>query len=573
MKKSHINLSLVTLLLGFTTLSAKAQPALPSAATLLPPSATSERLSKELTRVPSPRQPGLYPSVQPQTTAPSTAGAEVKFKLKKLDIEGSTVFTQQQLATFAQPYLNKEISLNDLEAIANSLETQYHKAGYLLTKVVIPPQRITKAGEVKFEIIEGYIDSVSVEGNVGDGVKRRVMKYGDRIEKSKPLRMSVLERYVLLADDLPGVTAKTVLSPSPDHPGASHLTFVLTQAKFDGFINYDNRGTKYLGPNILSANGNYNNLFGTDKIGAQAAASTPFNEMQFGQVLEQHPIGSNGLLLTSLVSYSHTEPGDNLSDFNIYGASSIASFNLSYPVVRSRSKSFYLNATLDGLNANSSMNLIPLNLYLDRIRSARLGATFTETDAHGNTTVDGQFSQGLDILNARLEGTPEEPLSRPDGDATYSKVTADIIRIQQLNNQFSLKLAANGQYGFDPLLLAEQLGFGGILYGRGFDPSQIVGDRGLEDDIELRYDTQPNWKYLKTVQYYGFTDAGILWNIDTNSQPYEQKGTTAGLGARFQIVKHLYGNLEIAKPLMLRGAPPGSANSNEQYYFGILLTS
>ena len=114
-----------------------------------------------------------------------------------------------------------------------------------------------------------FIDEVFVKGKVTNAAKSLLENYAAKIKQSRPLRLKDLERYVLLANDLPGIKIKTVLSPSSSALGATDLTFVVAQKRLAVSVNYDNYGTRYLDPYHLGANLAVNSLLGSaDKLGA-----------------------------------------------------------------------------------------------------------------------------------------------------------------------------------------------------------------------------------------------------------------------------------------------------------------
>src|SRR5436309_12945409 len=74
-------------------------------------------------------------------------------------------------------------------------------------------------------------------------------------------------------------------------------------------------------------------------------------------------------------------------------------------------------------------------------------------------------------------------------------------------------VAVYGQSAFTPLLVSELCGYGGRLFGRGFDPSQFVSDTCLEFLAELRYDIPIQLNGVTQAQLYAFADHGFLHNI------------------------------------------------------------
>ena len=142
------------------------------------------------------------------------------------------------------------------------------------------------------------------------------------------------------------------------------------------------------------------------------------------------------------------------------------------------------------------------------------------------------------LLQSRIKGMPN-----------YTKANVTLSRIQGLPWQLSLLGATRGQYSCNPLLATNQFAFGGPDYGRGYDPSEIVGDDGVGFKLELRRDTSYAFRWLAAVQYYVFYDAGIIWNRDGDNLLPKQSATSTGLGARFTFIPQLSGNLFFAKPL------------------------
>ena len=88
---------------------------------------------------------------------------------------------------------------------------------------------------VHLRIIEGYIDKIKIQGPVR-GPRKLINQYKKKILKSRPLRALDLERYLLLIDDLPGVAAKSVLTPSEDKPNATTMTLILADKAFEGHV-------------------------------------------------------------------------------------------------------------------------------------------------------------------------------------------------------------------------------------------------------------------------------------------------------------------------------------------------
>lgn len=137
--------------------------------------------------------------------------------------------------------------------------------------------------------------------------------------------------------------------------------------------------------------------------------------------------------------------------------------------------------------------------------------------------------------------------SRQDGRIDFTKLQLDLGAILP---GLGLYLALTAQTSFgQPLLTPEQFGVGGNFFGRGYDPSEIVGDSGVAGKVELEYNVHHRLgNYTVPTQYYAFWDIGKVWN----SPPYflqSQSLASVGLGAHFTIAKNMIVSPEVAFPL------------------------
>src|SRR5205823_632852 len=114
------------------------------------------------------------------------------------------------------------------------------------------------------------------------------------------------------------------------------------------------------------------------------------------------------------------------------------------------------------------------------------------------------FSQGVRGLGATQNG--QDLASRANGRVDFSKMELTVSRVRPLPLLPGLSglVAAYGQYAMTPLLVSELCGYGGRLFGRGFDPSQFVGDSCLLAMFELRYDIPIQLQSVTQTQLYGF---------------------------------------------------------------------
>ena len=200
-----------------------------------------------LQQIPESSGQDLRVPAAPPTKAPSGA-ASILFTVNEIQIDGATALSPEQLAETYGDLVGTRISLSELYGVANAITAKYAAAGYALCFALVPAQAI-KNGVVRIQVIEGFVARIVLE-NKHPAVPSVVGAYGWRLLHSRPLRTADLERYLLLANDIPGYTVKAVFDRLPDRnaaPGATELILHIDRRVADATITADNRGSRTLG--------------------------------------------------------------------------------------------------------------------------------------------------------------------------------------------------------------------------------------------------------------------------------------------------------------------------------------
>lgn len=489
---------------------------------------------------------------------------KVKFTLKKIILEGNKTFTYEQLSPVFKDSLGKEISLADLQNMADQIEKYYVERGYILTRVIIPPQEIDSSGVVKLQVIEGYVSNVVIEGQTKK-VKKLIEAFVEPVLDSQPLQIAVMERAVLLINDIPGVETKAVLTPSMDTPGASTLVLVVDQAFFDGAVFADNRGTKFVGPTQFSTVLSFNNILqDPGQLQFDGKVTSDTNELRSGNLQYMAEVFQNGSTLTGAYTMNRVLPGNDLAPLEINGTSNTASLVYYYPFIRLRRMNLSGTAIYDYLN--SKTYITDILVTLDRIESVRIGGSFDVVDNwQGINLITAQYSQGIQFLSGNEQ--PEILRSRVDGQKNYSKVNVSYTRLQSLPQTWSLFFSTTGQLAFNSLLSAEQLGYGGVQYGSAYDSSEIIGDSGVEGKIELRYNSPTPGQFFRSTQYFASYDGAVLYDKHDIDNQGKQSGTSVAAGIRLDILDRVNASLEMAKPLTRKVA--AYDDKAIRFFFGV----
>ncbi|MGB8601194.1 MAG: ShlB/FhaC/HecB family hemolysin secretion/activation protein [Rhizomicrobium sp.] len=427
-------------------------------------------------------QPGL-----PPVNAPEGAD-KVRFVLHAVVIDGARVFGTEEFRPLYASNLDHEISVKDIYALAAAITAKYTSSGYILAQAVVVPQEIGSDGIIHLHIVEGYVSRVIINGNSSTAAEALLQSYGDKIKTEHPLRLTTLERYLLLASDLPGATAKGTLRPSAT-PGASDLIFEVTHTHLSAVASVDNRGSRYLGPWRAVASVGLNGLLSMGDQTELTYAGTPTHagQLKYGQIRHSELLDDEGTTLAVDGNYTQTHAGYTLQQYNIRGIAQSLGVEIRHPFIRSRTENLSLHLRFDMHNSQIK-ELGTLVASDDRLRTLRLGADYDWADSLLGSSAINQLSlegaQGLNILSNRKTGS--ENASVPGGHSDFTTLDLNYSRLQPLNPSFALKLAVSGQISRTTLLSSETFVLGGA-YGSGYDQAVLSGDDGVAGKIEAQY--------------------------------------------------------------------------------------
>ncbi|HYH39786.1 MAG TPA: ShlB/FhaC/HecB family hemolysin secretion/activation protein [Azospirillum sp.] len=521
--------------------------ALPAHAQVLPGPIDPNRLEQRFDQPPTPQSVPEPDLPAPEQAPPPKDAEGIRFTLSSIELDGATVYAADDLRPLWEGLLNRTVTLAEVYGVRDAITAKYRNDGYVLSQAVVPAQRI-RGGVVRLQVIEGYINEVTVQGDFADhaGILQGMAA---KIKASRPLRMDDMERYVLLADDLPGVTVRTVLEPAEGVPGASNLTFNLERKAYSGSLSLDNRGTRSVGVLQLSGSVTADDQLGRfDRTAVTGSIAQQIRELRFLDVTHTEVLDSEGTTAQIGLRRSWAEPGDNVRALEIDSLTSSLRLAVAHPFLRSRSET--LRGELAFTVRNSRTDILQRRQSEDRLRVLSGTLSYDIADSwDGSNLVQATLAQGLNVLEATKRGTVAAR-SRAGGRSDFTKLGLIVQRDQKLGEEFALVLAGEGQYAGHELLSSEEFGVGGKSYGRAFDASEITGDSGFAARAEFQYAVPPWQEWLTYAQVYAFSDYGSVWNYESGSRHGRQSLASAGAGVRFGLLERLDATVEVAKPFM-----------------------
>lgn len=420
-------------------------------------------------------------------------------------VEGATELRPADFAPAVEPYLGRPLGEDELRALTRDVAEVARRAGFGLATAQVPRQSLV-AGVLRVQVDEGRIDAVEVSGNARAAVETRL----NGLATGRPLRTAELERRLLLAGDVPGVSLGRARVVRRD--GRIILVVDASSDRVRGWASVDNSGSGPVGPIRARVSADFNSLaVGGDRliVGVVVTPVQP-REFQYGEISYTAPIGRNGTEASVAVYAGHSEPGASLRGQDIAGVSTQAEARVTHPLLRSRAASLW--GSIGVTIRDSTLDQLGAQLRDDRIVSASAALSGNASLAGGRLRVRLAYVQGLDLLNATARGAPLA--SRRDAGGPFSKVEFWTEYERPLGHGFGIDLRGAGQLASRPLLASEEMGLGGRQFLRGFDYWEMSGDEGAVISGELRYDVRRGLPGpLTRLQLYLYADAGRVTNL------------------------------------------------------------
>ncbi|MCP4470480.1 MAG: ShlB/FhaC/HecB family hemolysin secretion/activation protein, partial [Gammaproteobacteria bacterium] len=155
-------------------------------------------------------------------------------------------------------YAGTPITIEQIYQAADELEAFYRQQGYLLAAVYVPAQKVS-SGTVRLEIIEGRILDIQIEGELESYRADFLINQFGTSSMGEIVSRQMIEERLLLINNLPGLTAKTVIVPGEEY-GTSNLIIEVEEDRTAMVLRANNYGRKSLGEVRVEAGWLYVNL-------------------------------------------------------------------------------------------------------------------------------------------------------------------------------------------------------------------------------------------------------------------------------------------------------------------------
>lgn len=451
-------------------------------------------------------QPSVQPppsnldlTIQPPKNEP--ADNTKTFPVRTIEITGNTQLPGDLLHAVVAPSEGHDLTLADLNALADRISDVYHEHGFPLATAYVPAQTI-ESGVVRIDVAEARYGAVSMSNQ--SSVSNRVL--GNTLaalQTGQPVSEFELERTLLLLQDIPGAVVSSTMRPGQQVGTSDLLVDVTPQQRVTGDAGVDNFGDPYSGRVRGSGNLNINGLFNQGDL-LDFSALTSGHGMTYGRMDYRYLLNGQGTTLGATVSGLDYHLGSDLSDLEAHGSAFVGGVVLAQPIIRNTRGNLYGQVEYDFRRLNDNIDVIGLqnDRHTNSVTTTLAG---DELDTHG--VVNARLAMTYGVLAANNLQTDIIDQLGADTAGHYVKLSLSLSRLQQLARHDALYLGFSGQTASKNLDTSEQFYLGGPDSVRGYDVGVLSGSRGYLATFEYRHDA--TFQSIPGVwQFSAFIDTG-----------------------------------------------------------------
>ena len=413
---------------------------------------------------------------------------------------GNTLLSAKQLAPAVASFSNRSLDFNGLNKAAIAVANTYREAGWIV-RAYLPEQDFVD-GVITIQIVEAVFGGTHFKDEIPPRMSReQILHIFEAQQKiGEPFNADKLDRALLLADDLPGVTVAGSLREGAKERETDIDLKLGDEPFFAGEAGIDNTGSRSTGSNRLTTNINLNSPF---KHGDLISAN--FIHTQGSDYLRLDgsiPVGSNGWrtgINASHLSYNLVAP--EFTALNACGTSDTFGLESTFPVIRSRLKNLYLNVNLDQKSFdNNSSGATTTNYKASTLSLGFDGNLFDNIYGGGANSASLSLVDG--VLN--LDGSPNQ--FNPDGSLNttagrYEKLHYSASRQQAINETVAVYGALSGQVARKNLDSSEKFYLGGANGVRAYPSNEGGGSEGKLINLELRVRLPEGFTFTEFYDY------------------------------------------------------------------------
>jgi len=434
----------------------------------------------------------------------------VQVFVREIQVKGSTVFPADEIAQVTDRYKNRQLTTEDLERLRTELTLLYVNKGYVNSGAILPDQAVSD-GIVTYQIIEGQLTNIDLEGN--RWFRSNYLTKRISLGAGTPFNINDLqERLRLLLEDQRIGRINAQLKPGLRLGEAVLDVHVEDTLPYKLWWEFDN----YQSPSVGAERGlitfEHQNLTGNGDVArAQYGASQGLNPLL--DIKYSFPVNAYDTTLSLQYrknTFAVVEQPFQQADMKSY--SDIYTLGVRQPVYRTLNSDLAVELVGERLShetyiggerftlspgAHNGRSIVtalrPTLEYIYRSQSQVVAAR-------------SRFSFGVDALDATIN-------SGNVPDSKFFAWLGEFQWVRQLGilNAYAI-FRSDIQLANDPLIDLEQVAIGGRYSVRGYRENTLLRDNAVITSLEGRLPLILNMPWADYLELAPFFDYGRGWN-------------------------------------------------------------
>ena len=501
-----------------------------------------------LVPIPSPDEL-LSPDGQPLLPDDGLGEGNELFYVADIQVVGSTVFEEEDLADLLDQYRDRNVSFNELLQLRSDITQRYVDAGYLTSGALILPQTLVD-DIVVVQVIEGVLEDIVIRGT--QRLNPAYIRSRVGLAARPPLNVEELLAGLQRLQLDPLIETISADLQAGVQPGTSLLVIDVEEAaSFAVNTSLANRRSPNIGGTQVSVGLDEGNLLGIgDRITLNYNHTDGSDGVDFSYTL---PVSPNNDTIRLAAGYSDSRVIED--DFSVLEISSdSAYYELGYrrPLVETPTESAALGVTFSHQTSQSRLGIdnigpFPLSPGADnngrtRISAVKFFQEWTQRSQSHVLALRSQFNVGVDLLDATINSdAPDSRFFLWRGQGQWVKLLGKPDQLFFLRGDIQLTV--------DDLLSQEEFSLGGGQSIRGYRQDALRRDNGALLSAELRWPIARAPELDGVLQVTPFFDIGTVWN-DDGSSPGPDVLVGTGFGFLWQQSDNFSARLDWGIPLV-----------------------
>ena len=484
------------------------------------------------------RKPATDAVVEEPKAAPNTpVTSSMRFMVNAVVFSpASEVFKPQELKALTQKVEGQEVTIADLQQLAEEINAAYRERGVVTARAIIPPQDVS-SGTVTLQLVEGKLGEVRVKGN--ESTRASYVLNRIDAEPDQLVDLPTLQASLLRFNRTNSAQLRAELKPGSSF-GRTDLEVGILEPEQHSFrVGLDNFGSDVTGKTRLGLSYANQSLFGwrdTLSLGLMTASGLKSLSVDYG-----FPVSRSG----GRLNLSHNQDDTKLkfgpfASLGITGQSTSTALALRQPVYFGEQSQADV---LIGLRKRDVENKVSgVFLSSTATQDLQLGLEYQSADQ------SGQWLTSYSVYNgtAKSAGASQR----------YTVGRGALRRTQYLGTGWALRGSLSIQHtSSDALPSSEQFFLGGQGSVRGYPVGSFSGDQGALLNLELHHpltaqSAEGSTRAFSATGYF-FVDTGQVQLIlppDT-TQSKSKTLSSLGWGVNMLMGSHVSANVSLAYAL------------------------